>query len=246
MSFKKIATVVFVLLAFGILVFTIGFKGQHRNEVCSEVVVEIDDKQSFAFVTQQDVLFALNANSLNPVGKPIDEVKLDKIRAVIENNPYVRQAKCYLTKANRLNVEVSQREPMFRVINFDNYFVDNQRVMVESPNAIAAYLPVVSGTVTRSFAQNELFDLVAYIESDNFLSKLIQQIYVDSNQDIELTPAVGNQTIRLGNINKGSDYKTRLERLKAFYLSEAFNHLGWDKYSNIDLRYDKQVVCKKR
>lgn len=246
MSLRRIGVVIFVLLAFGVLIFTIGFKGQPGESVCSEMLVEIDDEKGFSFITQKDVVNILNANGLNPISKPTADVKLDKIRAMIEKNPYVRQAKCYLTKSNKLNIEVSQREPVFRVINSESYFVDNERVMVECPNAISAYLPVVGGVVAKSFAQNELYDFVTYIEADNFLSNLVQQIYVVGNNNIELTPTAGNQTIILGRIDKNSDYKTRLERLKAFYLSEALNSLGWDTYSSIDLRYDKQIVCKKR
>jgi len=188
---------------------------------------------------------AIEKAGLQVVGQRIEDIKLDKIRSVIEKNPYILSARCYVSKANRMYIDIEERQPMFRVVNFENYFVDNRRVMLENPIAIPTYLPVVSGAVTKTFAQNELFDFVAYIQDDEFLSKLIQQIYVSQNLNIELITALGNQVIKVGRIDKNSGFEARLRRLKSFYLSKTLNHIGWDKYTAIDLRFDKQIVCKR-
>lgn len=248
MSFKKIGVIAVVLFAIGILVVTMYLKNDSKDGICKAVIVTIDNNEQYNFIKEKEVLQTLNSNGLNPVNKQIRSIKLDKIREVIEKMPYTRRAKCYLTKSNNLNINIMQRQPMFKVVNTDSYFVDSERVMVESPTVFEAYLPLVSGWVTRTFAQNELFDFVAYIENDKFLSNLIQQIYIDQHQEIELISIVGNQKIRVGKIAKIDnqyDFEKKLNRLKKFYLSGALDRLGWDKYSTIDLRFDRQIVCRK-
>ena len=225
MSLRRVVIVVLILSALAILIFSIRFNGKLRDALCSEMAIE--------------------KAGLQVVGQRIEDIKLDKIRSVIEKNPYILSARCYVSKANRMYIDIEERQPMFRVVNFENYFVDNRRVMLENPIAIPTYLPVVSGAVTKTFAQNELFDFVAYIQADEFLSKLIQQIYVSQNLNIELITALGNQVIKVGRIDKNSGFEARLRRLKSFYLSKTLNHIGWDKYTAIDLRFDKQIVCKR-
>lgn len=245
MSLRRVVIVVLILSALAILIFSIRFNGKLRDALCSEIVIEIRNEKPYSFVSKRAVMEAIEKAGLQVVGQRIEDIKLDKIRSVIEKNPYILSARCYVSKANKLYIDIEERQPMFRVVNFENYFVDNRRVMLENPIAIPTYLPVVSGAVTKTFAQNELFDFVAYIQDDEFLSKLIQQIYVSQNLNIELITALGNQVIKVGRIDKNSGFEARLRRLKSFYLSKTLNHIGWDKYTAIDLRFDKQIVCKR-
>ena len=245
MSLRRVVIVVLILSALAILIFSIRFNGKLRDALCSEIVIEIRNEKPYSFVSKRAVMEAIEKAGLQVVGQRIEDIKLDKIRSVIEKNPYILSARCYVSKANRIYIDIEERQPMFRVVNFENYFVDNRRVMLENPIAIPTYLPVVSGAVTKTFAQNELFDFVAYIQADEFLSKLIQQIYVSQNLNIELITALGNQVIKVGRIDKESGFEARLRRLKSFYLSKTLNHIGWDKYTAIDLRFDKQIVCKR-
>ena len=245
MSLRRVVIVVLILSALATLIFSIRFNGKLRDALCSEIVIEIRNEKPYSFVSKRAVMEAIEKAGLQVVGQRIEDIKLDKIRSVIEKNPYILSARCYVSKANRMYIDIEERQPMFRVVNFENYFVDNRRVMLENPIAIPTYLPVVSGAVTKTFARNELFDFVAYIQADEFLSKLIQQIYVSQNLNIELITALGNQVIKVGRIDKNSGFEARLRRLKSFYLSKTLNHIGWDKYTAIDLRFDKQIVCKR-
>ena len=238
MSLRRVVIVVLILSALAILIFSIRFNGKLSDALCSEIVIEIRNEKPYSFVSKRAVKEAIEKAGLQ-------DIKLDKIRSVIEKNPYILSARCYVSKANRMYIDIEERQPMFRVVNFENYFVDNRRVMLENPIAIPTYLPVVSGAFTKTFAQNELFDFVAYIQADEFLSKLIQQIYVSQNLNIELITALGNQVIKVGRIDKNSGFEARLRRLKSFYLSKTLNHIGWDKYTAIDLRFEKQIVCKR-
>jgi len=41
------------------------------------------------------------------------------------------------------------------------------------------------------------------------------------------------------------EVETKFKKLKVFY-KEVIPYEGWDKYQSIDLRFDKQIVGKKK
>ena len=55
-------------------------------------------------------------------------------------------------------------------------------------------------------------------------------------------PRVGRQIIKLGSLE---GYATKLENLMLFY-EQVVPETGWDRYSEINLEYSNQIVCKKR
>lgn len=60
-----------------------------------------------------------------------------------------------------------------------------------------------------------------------------------------MIPLVGNQKIVFGSAFTDKEVKEKFEKLKIFY-KEAIPYEGWNKYSEISLKYDKQIVCKKK
>ena len=100
----------------------------------------------------------------------------------------------------------------------------------------------VLDTSIKNSILKDIYYLVNYINDDNFWSAQIDQIYVDSNDEIDLIPRVGNQTIHLGTIE---NLKGKLRNLEAFY-DKVLPEVGWNKYSVINLEFKDQIVCKKR
>ena len=68
------------------------------------------------------------------------------------------------------------------------------------------------------------------------------KIYVADNGEVELVPRVGEHTVLLGTPTRVEE---KLARLKEFY-TEGLNKVGWNKYSALNLKYDNQVICKKK
>lgn len=48
------------------------------------------------------------------------------------------------------------------------FYVDEDRNIIPTSVSDAAYLPVVSGRVTKSMAKGELFDFITFLEKDTF------------------------------------------------------------------------------
>jgi cell division protein FtsQ len=77
------------------------------------------------------------------------------------------------------------------------------------------------------------------------MSKLIGQVYLEKNGDFILIPLLGDQKIIFGSAYSEQEIKEKFDRLKVFY-EEAMPYEGWDKYDEISVKYEGQIVCRKR
>jgi cell division protein FtsQ len=100
----------------------------------------------------------------------------------------------------------------------------------------------VLDTSIRYTILKDIYYLVDYINRDSFWSAQIDQIYVDSYDEIDLIPRVGNHIIHLGSAD---DFEVKLRNLRVFY-DKVLPVVGWNKYSNINLAFRDQIVCRRR
>lgn len=249
MYIKQIIKILGVILALAAIGFSLMLIRGSKPQECTGLRLEVEESDLVNLVSENEIKSLILSQGLNPVGKKSDEIRLDKIRQAVEGNSYVESANCYLAKSGKMVIEVKQREPVFRIVNTDTYFVDRKGVAVKYSTPMPIYLPLVSGYFSRKLLNNGLVDLVDYIADDKFLSALVQQIYIDSNEFVELIPTVGSQRILLGKLEKDEEgeytFIRQFGRLKQFYDSKVMDRLDWQGYSIIDLRFNRQVVLKK-
>jgi len=229
----------------------------------SSIDVEIKDTTHNYFVSKEDVLGLLNKKAGKIIGNAQSNVNLANIERIVESQSAIKRADVYRTHyrdnkkmSNKLMIDLYQRRPILRVINFYNnsYYLDeNELIMPLSPNYTARVL-TANGYITeqpkrRSMSWTcqpynvlrDLFVLSKFIQGNKFWNAQIQQIYVNENREFELVPTVGQHIIILGTIE---NYQLKFEKLKIIY-QNVLNPLGWNLYKTIDLKYKNQVVCTK-
>jgi hypothetical protein len=92
---------------------------------------------------------------------------------------------------------------------------------------------------------DDIYRISNYVCNDPILHKMIGQVYREKNGDFVLIPIVGDQKIILGTAQSDAVVKDKFERLLDFY-KEAMPFEGWNKYSEISVKYEGQIVCRKR
>ena len=138
---------------------------------------------------------------------------------------------------------VTQREPILRVKGmYGDYYVDSElKVMPVSP-IFSAYVPIATGFVNKELALGQLGEFALFLRDHYFWNAQIEQIDVARNGEVTLVTRVGDQLVVMGTLD---NYKDKLDRLYALYVN-GFNKIGWNKYKQITLKYDGQVVCTKK
>jgi cell division protein FtsQ len=243
---KKILAITGICLLAGYLVFSVFyFRGKPKDGICSKFGVEIKNKAADEqLVSADDIVKYIKAKGLDPTGKQLKDINTNAIEEAILANQLIKQADVFVTNDGSIKASIEERKPVLRVINStgENYYIDDEGKKMPLSKCFAPYLPIATGTIKEDFARGDLYKFAVFLQNDKFWNAQIEQIIVLPNQDIELIPRVGNHRIVLGNLD---GYKERLDKLLAFY-RDGLNETGWNKYSVINLKFDKQVVCTKR
>ena len=92
---------------------------------------------------------------------------------------------------------------------------------------------------------DDIYRISAYVCNDPLFHSLVGQMHLEKNGDFILVPVVGDQKIIFGTAHSTQDVESKFEKLKIFY-TEAIAYEGWTKYAEINLKYEGQIVCKKK
>ncbi|MDR1585008.1 MAG: cell division protein FtsQ/DivIB [Prevotellaceae bacterium] len=241
---KKILPAFFAVLVLAYMCTVLAFTaGNGKETVCNQLNITMVDSAKIRLISSREIARILAGNNLNPVGKTYKHIETESIENLLRRNPVIKDVECYKTPAGVLQLRVVQRSPKFRVMTEgENYYVDTERFIMPVSTSYAAYIPVVSGQVTKTRAAGDLFDFITFLEKNPFWNAQIEQIYITYDRNIELVPRIGDSLIRLGSLD---NYKVKLNKLEKLY-AEVFCEIGWNRYKTIDLRYKNQVVCTRK
>ncbi|MDZ7880530.1 MAG: cell division protein FtsQ [Saprospiraceae bacterium] len=185
--------------------------------------------------------------------EPLGQVDVARIEQVLEQDPFVQNAETFVDVKGNLNLKITQRQPILRVIDDNNlnYYLDKDGFKMPLSKYYSARVPIVTGAVPpyvsgflglKKYALKDVFYLVQRLNADAFFAPMLQQIVIDAAGEFTIIPILGDQKIRIGTLD---DLDEKLERLKLFY-KEAMPYEGWKKYKSISVKYKGQIVCKKK
>lgn len=239
---KRVLIIFVAALLVGYLVFSIiYFNDSTKNEVCNSFEVIVKDSSNIHFIKHTDIEELLKRKKIYPVGKTMEEVNTLEILDTILNNKLVKSAKVYTAKGGKIVVNIYQKVPVLRVISNTkgNFYIDSNRETMPVSPQFTVYVPVATGAIDEDFAQNELFDFVMYLNDNPYWNAWVDQIVVKPNRDVELIPRVGDFKINFGKLE---NYNEKFSRFSLF-IEKGLNVVGWNRYSEINLKFDNQIVC---
>jgi cell division protein FtsQ len=216
--------------------------------ICKDVKVYIPGNQYFIDRQEIDNILQLKDHSL--IGKPINEINIQALKAKLRSNPFIETATVYIDMDDVIRVEISQRQPVLRIMNqFDqDFYVDAHGLKIPLSENFTARVLAANGFIDEPFAGKvdtlrtqiaaDVFKVADFIRKDSLWSAQVAQIYVDQNHEIELIPRVGNQRILLGSADS---LDTKFGNLLLFY-KKALPQAGWGTYKTINIKYANQVV----
>ncbi len=243
---KKVLVIIGICLLAGYLIFAaFYFQEKPKDGTCSGFELEVQNSSSSdQFVETEDILKYIDEKGLNPTGKSLSDINTNAIEEAILTNQLVKKANVFVTNNGAIKASIEERKPILRIISNtgENYYIDNEGNKMPLSKRFTAYLPIASGAIKEDFAKSELYKFALFLYNDEFWNAQIEQIVVLPNKDLKLIPRVGDHQIILGNLDGFTD---KLDKLFTFY-KNGLNETGWNKYSVINLKFDKQVVCTRR
>lgn len=242
-----------LLMAFVVLMVAAS-KNQKTVTIEAEPDIRIDYDIGHHFIDEGDVMDIINARLPAPITTySLDEVNLGEVEQAIMENPYVKSAEVFISQHGNLVVDILQREPLLRVINSNgvSYYLDKTGSKTPITSKFTSRVPVCTGFIlgsgpdtgqALSEQEKALFKLGKFLYENRFWSAFVDQIYINSNGELELIPKIERHSILIGD---AENLEGKFEKLFIFY-REGLRYTGWDQYELVDLRFENQVVCKKR
>jgi len=191
-------------------------------------------KNPVYFIDEKDVKEIVS--KLNP-SKKIGDLDIPELEKKLNKLPAVDSANVYLNLNGKLNLDIKQRVPVFRLNKDDkDFYVDEKgNEFPTSPNYSYACM-LVTGDVKKS-EYRKLAELVNKIDKDEFSKKYFIGI---SKEDggYNLLTSEGSYKVEIGDLDrihlKVKGFKTFVEKYLVYQQPE--------KYSKISVKYDNQIV----
>ncbi|MEO9534263.1 MAG: hypothetical protein ABJG68_04645 [Crocinitomicaceae bacterium] len=224
--------------------------------------VDIEVFEDMIFLSEEDILNRLRDKHYIGEDKKYSQMELEKIELFIAEMPEVKSVQVYTYLSGKWVIEMSLRQPIARIFNQDGtscYLDQDGRLMPLSPN-YTAHVVTVDGNINETDygksvdkiinndslitleILDDLYEISNYVCNDEYLSAQITHIHINSYDEFEFIPRVGDQRIMFGD----AEYAVgKFKKLEYFY-TEGMSRTGWDEYDTINVMYKGQVVCSKR
>jgi cell division protein FtsQ len=215
---------------------------------CKAVKVYIPGSQYFIDKEEVDNILRVHRHQL--VGRNMESINLHDLEKRLKANFFIESAKVYADMDGIIKVEISQREPVMRVMNQagQDFYIDQHGLKIPMSSNFTAKVLVANGYIDEAFGNKldtlhteiatELYKTAQFINKDSLWSAQITQLYVTQDHQIELIPRIGTNRILLGNADS---LENKFHNLLVFY-KQALPQVGWDRYKLINIKFANQVV----
>ena len=231
------ATVTFSVSAGLLFLLLSASRKQAETPLKERILVDINYGNGDYFVSPEEVEQLI----IKELGKALNEytiadIGIRQLEERLTSNPYIRQAEVFADINGKLHVNIEQERPILRVINSSrvSYYISESGRKMPFSGKFTPRVAVATGAIedngkSRGGLEKEglkkLFELATFIYHDPFMRALVD-----------------DHSILWGDL---SESKEKKEKLELFY-SKGIRKAGWQSYRQIDLRFKKQIVCKRR
>lgn len=234
----KILNIVFVLINIiivgGIIFFNL--KNNSDKLIFNEKNIQFSSNN---FINNDSIKINLldNYKSLDSLNADIETVY--EIEQIITRIPFVKKANVYMTVNSELNIRVQEKKPVLNLYNSD-YLLSENGLLIPKIDSLNIDLISFFGEIDTINYTN-LSNLSKMIKKDDFLKDHIKYIYSDS-LSFYLSVNRFNYNIELGSLENISE---KLNNYKVFMASIMDDEI-LNKYSHLNLKFNKQVIAQKK
>jgi cell division protein FtsQ len=240
---KKKTKIVSSVIALLLVLLVLAANVWRRQSLVRDVRVDIDYGRSDTLVTAAQIEDQIRAAMPNITSIMLRDVDLKTVERIAAASPYLSVCKAGTSISRNVVVFATQRRPIVRVCTQQEYYLDETAHRVPNSAVGSCDVVVASGNIPPDGAgQKEVWELASYLDHHPDLAPLFDQIYRDAKGDLYLTPKLGNHVVQLGSVD---DLDDKFHRLMALY-QRALPRVGWEKYSQLSVKYRGQVVCTRK
>ncbi|WEK68762.1 MAG: cell division protein FtsQ [Candidatus Chryseobacterium colombiense] len=210
------------------------FSGQKITD--NKISVKMDNgKTPVYFVDEKDIREIVKKE--NPSGK-VGDLNIPALEKKINNLPAVDSANVYLNLNGKLNLDIKQRVPIFRLNKEGrDFYVDEKGTEFPISKTYSHPCMLVTGDVQKD-EYRQLAELVEKIDKDDFSKKYFIGISKDYKGNYNLLTSEGNYKVEIGDLD---NIELKVKGFKAF-VEKYLIYQDPQKYNKISVKYQNQIV----
>lgn len=210
------------------------FSGQKITD--NKISVKMNNgKTPVYFVDEKDIREIVKKE--NPSGK-VGDLNIPALEKKINNLPAVDSANVYLNLNGKLNLDIKQRVPVFRLNKEGrDFYVDEKGTEFPISKTYSHPCMLVTGDVQKD-EYRQLAELVNKIDKDDFSKKYFIGISKDYKGNYNLLTSEGNYKVEIGDLD---NIELKVKGFKAF-VEKYLVYQDPQKYNKISVKYQNQIV----
>ena len=168
--------------------------------------------------------------------------EISSLENELEKMSHIESAEIYFSVNGDVSLSYYEFKPLVRVFNSENqsYYLDHNCKRIPLSEKYTADLILFTG-FTENIEDHLMLNLAKKIISNKFLSNQVSEIFINESSEAFFIPVIGNHKIKLGSFN---NLEVKIKKMMTFYDKIIPKH-GWEKYSEINLEYQNQIICLK-
>ncbi|WP_366125096.1 hypothetical protein [uncultured Winogradskyella sp.] len=214
----------------------------HRNDV--RKIAEPSIKflgENKLFITEATVSKLLIQNQRPVTEQPKEIIDLNELEIALKSNPMIKEAEVFMSVNGELSAEIEQKRPIARVNANVSYYIDDEGSFMPLSSNYAARVPLVTGNIKKNDLET-VFQFAKAVDEDEFLKKHVIEIRQNNDKTIDFKIRKSDFLVHLGTLNK---LEKKINNFKAFY-QKGLKDKILDNYKQVNLKFDKQVICTKK
>ena len=245
----KISSITRWILSLIVIFSLIAFESrEYKNEVCQEIIININNQYDNYFIDEYDVLeMVTNGGEDVLVGRTFSDIALKVVEDRLKNQAYIEEGDVYKDLKGSLIANVYLRRPIARVLNKagEDQYIAEDGVLLPTSKKFTSRVVLVSGLEIQDYKSiheinGEVFEMINFIRKNPFWKAQVSQIEVNDSGEFILYPQVTKQYVEFGTVE---DMKAKFKKLKVFY-KNILPQQGWNKYKRINLKYKDQIIAE--
>ena len=232
-----------------------GTARERALHTCEGLRIEYAD--DYRFVSEQDIKDYLDKYYGAYIGQRLDSIKLHKVESILDVQSAILKSEAYTTEDGMLNIRLTQREPVIRFQKGSyGFYADCNGFLFPLQENYTTPVPVMDGAVPVNCAEGfkgapeteaerewlaGVISLVEYMGKSRIWAENIVQMHVEDNGDIVMIPRQGGERFIFGSPTGAKEKFDRMSDYYRYILPEK----GEGYYKTVNVKYDKQIVCKK-
>ncbi len=259
----KIAALVLFLGA--VLYLLIASNKSAEEQILGPPAVFLTVQDGVSLLTEKELKQELYTAGLFRNGMKKADLNEAKIEAFINEMDEVLSAHVYMDIDNKWSIELTTRRPIARIMNSsmnDFYINADYHLTRLSPYTKPKVLPftgmehlfaaqmdykkiINNDSLKTKYKLDQMYHISKYVCNDTFYNSQIVQVQYTKKDGFVLIPRVGKQKIIFGEALSDEMVEKKFKKLTVFY-NDVIPYEGWNKYESINLKFENQIVAKKR